>query len=328
MILRRLSQSLREQNWTAIVIEFVLLVAGVFLGIQAANWNEQRTQRLQEHSFLAQLHDEISANDDTIAHQMRYLGQVISGGRRALAYLQSGEDCVAACEALLIDFFHASQMWGTPFARAKYEETRRLGFPSHPPTRVAVDDFYSFIDGWDAVTATPPPYRERIRGHFTPEAAQVLWRGCWHAVTARSEELRRDCEADLEPWMQRPCWGPSAPIPDWSMNCASGSDRTSSPNARSPRRASLRRRPGRRSPATRGMTDEAAGRTAPPQRHPHGGPVSGRCVVDRADRRNAAADLRHAGLGAADAGGAAGAGLPAGAGVLVGVRADARWPEA
>ena len=28
MILRRLSQSLREQNWTAILIEFVLLVLG------------------------------------------------------------------------------------------------------------------------------------------------------------------------------------------------------------------------------------------------------------------------------------------------------------
>ena len=39
MILRRLAQSLKEQNWTAITIEFVLLVLGVFLGIQAANWN-------------------------------------------------------------------------------------------------------------------------------------------------------------------------------------------------------------------------------------------------------------------------------------------------
>jgi hypothetical protein len=37
MILRRLAQSLREQNWTAIGIEFVLLVLGVFLGIQVAN---------------------------------------------------------------------------------------------------------------------------------------------------------------------------------------------------------------------------------------------------------------------------------------------------
>ena len=33
MILRRLSQSLKQQNWTAIWIEFVLLVAGVFASI-------------------------------------------------------------------------------------------------------------------------------------------------------------------------------------------------------------------------------------------------------------------------------------------------------
>ena len=31
MILRRLTQSLKEQNWTAIWIEFILLVTGVFL---------------------------------------------------------------------------------------------------------------------------------------------------------------------------------------------------------------------------------------------------------------------------------------------------------
>ena len=42
MILRRFSESLKEQNWTAILIEFVLLVVGVFLGIQVSNWNEAR----------------------------------------------------------------------------------------------------------------------------------------------------------------------------------------------------------------------------------------------------------------------------------------------
>ncbi len=33
MILRQLAQHLKEQEWTAIIIEFVLLVVGVFLGI-------------------------------------------------------------------------------------------------------------------------------------------------------------------------------------------------------------------------------------------------------------------------------------------------------
>jgi hypothetical protein len=38
MLLRRLAENLKEQNWTAISIEFVLLVLGVFFGIQAQQW--------------------------------------------------------------------------------------------------------------------------------------------------------------------------------------------------------------------------------------------------------------------------------------------------
>lgn len=52
MILRRLSQSLKEQNWTAIWIEFVLLVAGVFLGIQVANWNAERIEQNKTSKIL------------------------------------------------------------------------------------------------------------------------------------------------------------------------------------------------------------------------------------------------------------------------------------
>jgi len=52
MILRRLSQSLKEQNWAAITIEFVLLVVGVFLGIQVANWNSERIEQQRTASLL------------------------------------------------------------------------------------------------------------------------------------------------------------------------------------------------------------------------------------------------------------------------------------
>ena len=197
MILRRLSQHLREQNWTAIAIEFVLLVVGVFLGIQVANWNEARADRNRELVFLTQLRDEMTDNVASIEHQLRYQDQVITSGRRALAFLQSDGHCEADCAALIIDFFHASQLWGTPYARAKYEENQRLGFPTTPTTRAAVDDFYFFIDGWDAVTATAPPYREQVRGHFSPDAAAQLWGGCWRSTGGRYEELVRDCEADL-----------------------------------------------------------------------------------------------------------------------------------
>ena len=62
MLLRRLSQSLKDQNWTAISIEFVLLVLGVFLGIQVANWNSERENRLRERTYLATLAEDIRSD--------------------------------------------------------------------------------------------------------------------------------------------------------------------------------------------------------------------------------------------------------------------------
>src|SRR5688572_24090118 len=59
MILRRLSQALKAQNWTAITVEFVLLVGGVFLGIQVANWNAARIERSLEAKYLARLAEDV-----------------------------------------------------------------------------------------------------------------------------------------------------------------------------------------------------------------------------------------------------------------------------
>lgn len=67
MILRRLSQSLKEQNWTAIVIEFVLLVVGVFLGIQVANWNTVQQDRQREAEYIARLDRDFQKIDVRLA---------------------------------------------------------------------------------------------------------------------------------------------------------------------------------------------------------------------------------------------------------------------
>ncbi len=66
MILRRLSQSLKQQNWTAIWIEFVLLVVGVFLGIQVANWNEGRNERIAEIGYLGGLQKDVDYSIGTL----------------------------------------------------------------------------------------------------------------------------------------------------------------------------------------------------------------------------------------------------------------------
>jgi len=59
MILRRLSANLRAQNWTAIAIEFVIVVLGVFIGTQVANWNQARLEKQATSRMLDQLRPEL-----------------------------------------------------------------------------------------------------------------------------------------------------------------------------------------------------------------------------------------------------------------------------
>ncbi|WP_339748116.1 hypothetical protein [uncultured Maricaulis sp.] len=59
MIFSRIIHHLKTQNWTAVAIEFVIVIAGVVLGFQVTAWNEERQDRIQEGAYLARLHAEI-----------------------------------------------------------------------------------------------------------------------------------------------------------------------------------------------------------------------------------------------------------------------------
>jgi len=58
MILRRISENVRSQNWFAVAIEFVIVVVGVFMGLQVQDWNDARKERIEEHGLLSRLHVE------------------------------------------------------------------------------------------------------------------------------------------------------------------------------------------------------------------------------------------------------------------------------
>lgn len=108
--LRHVSGSVRDQNWTAVVIEFVLVIAGVFLGILAANWNQERLEKRKTEQLLLQIDDQLTAFvvyldslDDYYASAGRY-------GDRAIAGWQG--DPLVSDEEFVIAAYQASQIVG------------------------------------------------------------------------------------------------------------------------------------------------------------------------------------------------------------------------
>ena len=130
MILRSVIKHVRDQNWFAVGIDFLIVVVGVFIGIQVSNWNDEAGRLAKEQTYLALVHEELMQISRSGEKLQEYYSTVTEAGERALVYLEGDTECRTACEGLLIDFFHASQLWAISLDRTAYEKAAKLSFPT------------------------------------------------------------------------------------------------------------------------------------------------------------------------------------------------------
>lgn len=62
MIQRRITDAFRKQDWFTVALETLIVVLGVFLGLQVNNWNEGRSDRARETVHLASLVEDIRSD--------------------------------------------------------------------------------------------------------------------------------------------------------------------------------------------------------------------------------------------------------------------------
>lgn len=55
MILQRITASLKERDWETVVLEILIVVVGIFIGLQADDWNQARIDRGLETRYLERI---------------------------------------------------------------------------------------------------------------------------------------------------------------------------------------------------------------------------------------------------------------------------------
>ncbi len=119
MILRRLSQSLKEQNWMAITIEFVLLVVGVFLGIQVANWNAERAEQKHALELFERLADDLESEKINVSYLQSYYETTAAYAKVALRGFEAPGSVDS--ETFVISAYQASQWQEAISSRSTFE---------------------------------------------------------------------------------------------------------------------------------------------------------------------------------------------------------------
>lgn len=150
MILRRFAEHLRKQPWTAIGIEFVIVVVGVFVGLQVENWNEARAQVGRELEMLERLQEELEAVETDLALVTERFTTTERSTAWLLEALRSGQqpDDRELREALR----NAQYVWDAPAASVTYSElvaTGALSRLSRPELRTALTRYGDFAERYD-----------------------------------------------------------------------------------------------------------------------------------------------------------------------------------
>lgn len=170
MLLRRFLKQLKEQPWTAICIEFAIVVVGVFLGLQVQNWNQERAERDAAVIYHGRLIEEIRRNEHNLVTRRDYYREVRKHAERTLAALQQHERSQAELDGkFVVDAYHASQRWLLSVDRGVYDELISSGVMNtvlDPESRTRLTNYYVIFAGILTSVTDDITYRNLVRTHL------------------------------------------------------------------------------------------------------------------------------------------------------------------
>jgi hypothetical protein len=91
VLLKRLSTDVKNQNWLSVFLDLLVVAVGIFIGLQASNWNDNRLERVEERQYLIRLYDDILTSISLLEQDIGFLEEQLSNQAIILKALDTCE---------------------------------------------------------------------------------------------------------------------------------------------------------------------------------------------------------------------------------------------
>lgn len=184
----------------AVAIEFVIVVAGVFLGMQVSNWNQARAEDTRAQAYLVRLRDDLQADVRSKDSASAFLAHTSAYADQALGYVESGARAEGASWQIVLAFYQAGQIYPDYTADATYREMSYAGdlrLIRDQRLNAALGAYYTTsAEATQQLFSRLPAYRETIRG-LMPQATQAyIWDHCYRQFDISRQEMV-DCASPI-----------------------------------------------------------------------------------------------------------------------------------
>lgn len=180
MLLRRVIEHVREQNWTAIGIDFLIVVIGVFVGIQVSNWNEDRENRRRGAEFTERLRADLRLERGFYSYMSDYYRDVRDAAETTVNALTGA--AAPSNHDLLVSAYRATQYRDALRRRSTYDELVSTGS-------------LGLIKDANLLTMASRAYQLAVLDNLSREGRESLYRQAFRMSIANDvqRELSRQC---------------------------------------------------------------------------------------------------------------------------------------
>ena len=204
MVIRRIRENAAAHNWFAVAVELMVVGIGVFIGIEAANWNQRRIERAEAVQYRSLIIDNLQANEADIAARITYYRQIRAHAVAALRAIQ--KPGATPNKYFLVDAYQASQGWFRPLQRTAYEvavESGVRGQIGDMRTQSELAAYQQLANGFDANALTVTSYRDRLRSDMDLRVQLAIRRDCDDVMRdlprgGQAPQLPDSCDLNLD----------------------------------------------------------------------------------------------------------------------------------
>ena len=112
MIIKRLALGIRNQDWFVVGVEIVIVVVGIFIGLQVTEWNEKRKQNEESIYHLTALMNFVEKNIKDQAEEIKTSTGHLENTFKAWSILLGDKTNGGEIKAFQVSHLGAFYLWG------------------------------------------------------------------------------------------------------------------------------------------------------------------------------------------------------------------------
>ena len=202
MILRRFMQHVKEQNWFAVGLDVVVVIVGIFLGMQMSDWNEGRQEIDEERELLNRLLVDVQSNIKLAKMRLDFFDVVEKDSFLVVNYLSNPKTFEVDPERLATAIYNTSHVSPGVIDATTFEEmsaTAKFGLVRNLTLRDAIASYYMTVYGWIRIWNLDinDPLRVSVRQTIPFDVQRAIFQSCEVLSTEYLNELAHDCVHDF-----------------------------------------------------------------------------------------------------------------------------------